>query len=259
MFATLWAWLAFCILVPDHLGRYEWPVWIFGLSMYIATVTRSLRHGSDRTTTPHPRDPRAHPRSLARRAIRGAFYALTGGAPYSSDPGVIVEGGLPILAVRRVDFMPITSKRSPDRLLPGEEYIQGWELTSLNSSWGLKPYDTAVCSFGRAHLAPNWACTCGFYAVPADQINSHGYLGLIAEVELTGVVIEHEGGYRAEHQRIVGLYWDDKTHWFSAELGVPWFAEAFGISIDMAASAKAHLERAYGVEIKSWKEHTRGT
>jgi hypothetical protein len=45
---------------------------------------------------------------------------------------------------------------------------------------------------------------CGFYAVPADLLPNwrrDGYASLL--VELSGTVIEHEAGYRAEHQRVV--------------------------------------------------------
>lgn len=50
------------------------------------------------------------------------------------------------------------------------------------------------------HEAPSANCTCGFYATRSDE----GAYGVVAvEVELSGRVIVHEHGYRAEHQRIV--------------------------------------------------------
>ena len=61
----------------------------------------------------------------------------------------------------------------------------------------------AAQRFAR-HDAPSPSCLCGFYALPTDlapTYESPAYVTLM--VELSGTVIEHEKGYRAEHQRVV--------------------------------------------------------
>jgi hypothetical protein len=60
------------------------------------------------------------------------------------------------------------------------------------------------------HRAPADRCTCGFYAVPdrvSGLLDSTVGIGR-AEVELHGQVVEHEDGWRAEKQRILGLTLD---------------------------------------------------
>ncbi len=58
----------------------------------------------------------------------------------------------------------------------------------------------------RPHAeAPDPDCSCGFYSVPSDRYpfyrNIHHAVNLL--VELSGVVIEHDLGYRAQHQRVL--------------------------------------------------------
>lgn len=53
------------------------------------------------------------------------------------------------------------------------------------------------------HEAPQWGCRCGYYAWKTD---THSRLFFVrAEVKLTGLVIEHEYGYRSQYQEIVRL------------------------------------------------------
>jgi hypothetical protein len=67
----------------------------------------------------------------------------------------------------------------------------------------------AVCAAGEAHEAPGESCQCGFYAFRPDAP-----LGLhlepragqwLLDVRLSGKVVVHEHGYRAQHQRVVGI------------------------------------------------------
>ncbi len=57
---------------------------------------------------------------------------------------------------------------------------------------------------GTNHVAPALNCGCGFYAMPIDLEPSYAasyFVNLM--VELSGVVIECDKGYRAQHQRVV--------------------------------------------------------
>lgn len=67
--------------------------------------------------------------------------------------------------------------------------------------------DTAGCWLGEisGHSAPSPGCTCGFYALKYRPGPARAITEALAEVELFGVVIEHENGYRAERQRILSL------------------------------------------------------
>lgn len=66
---------------------------------------------------------------------------------------------------------------------------------------------TAACGAGQRHPAPEITCGCGFYSVPLDQeLFNRARTDLFeALVELSGTVIEHTGGFRAYHQRILEL------------------------------------------------------
>jgi hypothetical protein len=73
------------------------------------------------------------------------------------------------------------------------------------------PYDAvtdAVCEGGRPHRAPDEHCRCGFHAVKArnelwrlDPARE----AVVLDVELSGTVIEHEFGYRASRQAVLGV------------------------------------------------------
>ncbi len=73
------------------------------------------------------------------------------------------------------------------------------------------PYDAvsdAVCEGGRPHGAPDEHCRCGFHAVKArnelwrlDPARE----AVVLDVELSGSVIEHEFGYRASRQAVLGV------------------------------------------------------
>lgn len=76
-------------------------------------------------------------------------------------------------------------------------------VVSSNESFGRDA--SATCNKIFYHQAPDWDCTCGFYAVPADMLPRHNYSkGLTTlQVELSGLVVAHDEGYRAEHQRVL--------------------------------------------------------
>ena len=76
--------------------------------------------------------------------------------------------------------------------------------------------DGAVCVLHAAHDAPDLGCECGFYAY-ADRERARWLLGRrvgfggdvvvrsLCEVELLGRVVEHDLGYRAQRQRVLGV------------------------------------------------------
>jgi hypothetical protein len=74
----------------------------------------------------------------------------------------------------------------------------------------------AFCRVGGEHPVPDWHCTCGFYAV-ADDEHLRDLFGrdvpecwAHATVELSGRVVEHERGWRAAHQVVLGVSWPDR-------------------------------------------------
>jgi hypothetical protein len=90
--------------------------------------------------------------------------------------------------------------------------VNGIRLFSL-AHGPLEIEDDAVCACAYYDLEPSQLprhpeCpadfgTCGFYAVPADIEAQHGSATVDLLVELSGKVVEHEFGYRAQHQRIL--------------------------------------------------------
>jgi hypothetical protein len=67
---------------------------------------------------------------------------------------------------------------------------------------------TARCHH-RRHRAPAVTCTCGFHAVRSvddlPMVTKVLAASVVLDVELSGTVIEHERGYRAEHQSVLGI------------------------------------------------------
>lgn len=103
---------------------------------------------------------------------------------------------------------------------PSEEYwspspIIAWRSWTLSdrgligawrTTW-TQSHLTAHCKAAKHH-APDWNCRCGIYGLKEiPQLLDDKIIGL---VELTGTVIEHEHGYRAEEAKITSL-WIDGT------------------------------------------------
>lgn len=165
------------------------------------------RHGSDWGATPY------HQRAAALRAaghartLGGAsgsavspFYA-SGASEGAGARLEVVEDDAPILAARWASLNP--------------SYGGGLELRSLTRPMRLRRDMYATCQgTGNegGHSAPGIGCTCGFYAVPGDKLENHTYMNsdiypaIGLGVELSGIVIEHQYGYRAQHQHILEAY-----------------------------------------------------
>ena len=86
-------------------------------------------------------------------------------------------------------------------------------------SWSLSPGQArdpkcscAWCSSPEGHAAPEATCTCGFYAMDKTRLGQLGneyHTGIAdLQVELSGKVIRHRDGYRAQHQRVLGVFVD---------------------------------------------------
>jgi hypothetical protein len=85
-------------------------------------------------------------------------------------------------------------------------HIMPWEPIYRLECWlyknEVKPTEQAKCQY-HPHPAPWPTCGCGFYAVPNKL--EPGIRRVVAEVELGGIIIEHEWGWRGEYQRILSL------------------------------------------------------
>lgn len=176
--------------------------------------------GSDRQAAEDSRDPGDRTStgtatiSLNTDAIDRAFANLTsarlkkGGvvpAPTTDVELERVESDMPILAHRiaRLRFdgkPPFAAIHQTTRFgVDADAKCEGW-FTTLR----------VTLSFGSAypgegsHPAPKVDCSCGFYALPSDvEPWDEGCDFVTLMVELSGTVIEHEKGYRAQHQRVV--------------------------------------------------------
>lgn len=118
--------------------------------------------------------------------------------PMLPEPEPVVEQ-IPILANRFAHLMSRDGK-----------------VTLASCTFPDKPFgimaEAECCMVSMDHAAPDYNCQCGFYAVPADQMPRHvmdyGYSyadrpAVRLQVELSGKVIEHDRGYRAQHQRVI--------------------------------------------------------
>jgi len=119
------------------------------------------------------------------------------------------------------------------------------------------------------HRAPNLHCTCGFYALKKNHLGEarKEYYSSIAdlEVEFSGKVIVHKKGYRAEYQRVLGVYLDPDCYMGIEKVGCQ--NPAIGITgnrIDQGLHPScnihkqpyfftpADLSNAFGVEVR-WR------
>src|SRR5690606_19181673 len=98
---------------------------------------------------------------------------------------------------------------SPQRILAWRAWIWGdGELRGVWKPWTSVAFE-AEC--GICDEVPGWDHTCGIYAVKQrwklhvfDRPGSRHRL-VIGVVALSGLVVEHDTGYRAQHARIVEL------------------------------------------------------
>ena len=97
---------------------------------------------------------------------------------------------------------PRESHWSPEPIIGfrGWDVSEGYLVGHHGQSW---KEATFLASCGIGHRRPEWQCNCGVYAhkTPDDL---HGVV--VGKVAMTGIVIEHEDGYRAERARIVELW-----------------------------------------------------
>ena len=120
---------------------------------------------------------------------------------------------------RRKDWWrqtPLTEWRDPgpDEFWSAEPIVGyrtwGWNgsyLVGARQPWYVGEYEAGCVS---GHEAPHWTCQCGIYAQREVQPDL-GWLRsfdvwVLGKVELTGLVIEHRLGYRAQRAKIVQLY-----------------------------------------------------
>jgi hypothetical protein len=110
-----------------------------------------------------------------------------------------------------------SSKKTPPRPVevPDEywspEPIVAWRrwqpfgvtLRGARQPWPSPTFEATCHTCGTV---PGWNCTCGIYATKAEQRWGTGYGAIYGRVELTGNVVEHDQGYRAERARIIELF-----------------------------------------------------
>lgn len=168
-----------------------------GLSMTIFSALKSGARGLARLVSSAPPDVEAPPVAPPSTVI----------APASPAPGPV-----PPLASQVARSSPPPDPEAFWSPVP----VVGWrvwrwtgnELHGARMPWN-GPWFQATCP--RCPEVPGWDHTCGVYAVkePADLTRMVRTvlqpLVVLGRVELTGLVVEHEAGYRAESGRIVEL------------------------------------------------------
>ena len=178
------------------------PCGFMAYSSVVGYLNERKRNGSNRRTEAD------HPDPQAQRTASFAFAGQGAGEDPGEDPGVTldtVHEDIPILAHRVARIVHTGA---------------GWAFGAMSDTFGTFGHDAeATChayhrqmmvwsySMGgnrpMPHEAPHVDCQCGFYAVPADKLDHFGYQGARLQVELSGTIIEHQLGYRAEHQRVI--------------------------------------------------------
>lgn len=98
----------------------------------------------------------------------------------------------------------------PDEFWSPEPIIawRRWRLLGTTLHGVRRPWPTALfqATCPTCKTVPGWDCTCGIYATKTEQRVWSSDPLVFGRVELSGHVIEHEDGYRAERARIVELF-----------------------------------------------------
>jgi len=109
------------------------------------------------------------------------------------------------------------------------------------------------------HEAPEYTCGCGIYCykdakswIRGDYYN----LPIWGIVELSGTIIEHENGYRAQHAKIVALYYNqdfmnppDSSYRFNEEIVIS-FTKEIHLDFDVPIfTSFKHMCSEYGLDV----------
>lgn len=119
--------------------------------------------------------------------------------------GLMVDPELP----ERFDSMPILAFKGYDLAWArgGKFFLTGYsglvrEDEDAQCAQGFS-YDPGRMPSSHENGSPELQCSCGFYGV-RDPLHVNASSALV-DVELSGRVISHHHGYRAEHQRILRI------------------------------------------------------
>ena len=135
---------------------------------------------------------------------------LTSSTPHDVRPPAVA---VPVPRPTTTPMAPWTVQE-PDEEFWSPTPVEGWRIWRWNGQYlrGMREFwpqanHTARCI--TCQEVPGWSHTCGIYAV-IDRANLRlfgaGSATIIGRVELTGLVIEHDNGYRATRARIVELW-----------------------------------------------------
>jgi len=168
---------------------------------------KDKNNGNNRRTEEDSSDPGAS--ADATKAAK-AFIDAYEAAGKAEGPGEPVVAELAIETVQ--SDTPILAKRSAYLSLNQRMDIPFGTVTGKGGfgviaqatcQVGSDPYGRVKAGHPRK-TAPELKCECGYYAVPMDGLSNYDNAKTVTLlVELSGKVIEHEAGYRAQFQRVV--------------------------------------------------------
>jgi|GEM_PF-3889496 len=93
---------------------------------------------------------------------------------------------------------------SPEPIIAWRRWrLLGATLQGARHPWPSPTFEATCHTCGTV---PGWNCTCGIYATKAEHRWGTGYGPIYGRVELTGNIVEHEQGYRAERARVIELF-----------------------------------------------------
>lgn len=121
------------------------------------------------------------------------------------------------------------------------------------------PKATAKCAYGESHSAPDEDCQCGFYAfrtdVPMPAHTRPRTNQWLLEVRISGKVVVHENGYRAERQRVVSVSPPSRC---ACERGAPTVVVAQGRAVSalcvVCAAAAVSCDGALAIGVSRLEE-----
>jgi hypothetical protein len=245
---------------------------------YLYCYAKETRHGSNRRTQADHPDPQALGEAditLGPVLAGGTFASYRTGT--STGITTAELNAAPTSAIDTVqEDMPILAHRAA-RLQPGRG---GMTFASINKSqfhgyitFGVDADATCHCRAEYPSSMSGWMLSghpypanhkivpdlhgdCGWYAVPSDMDAWHAPNTVDLLVELSGRVIEHEQGYRAEHQRVIEIRlpgcWlcgQPTTHALFDQDECKRFACEYHLAPDLIPVCAGDIQRLFGIPV----------
>lgn len=181
-----------------------WLIWLIGVILMTVLTRRRLRAGKELTD------------QLTQMAAQAAATQATISSFTASVSGTFSVGNA--IFFGHTEPEPADTFWTPEPILAWRHFRVRSGVPYLDSMTrgAYAPNAPAICQgglLGNSHESPSWQCSCGYYAFKnlphpwgedVRELFSDGDV-VFAAVHLSGKVIEHDRGYRAQYIKPIAV------------------------------------------------------